>query len=80
MDAIKLDRSMVIGISRDERDLAVLRAIVGLASALGLEVVAEGIETEAQRDVVVAEGCDYWQGFLRAEPMRNDEMLKLATA
>lgn len=80
LDAIKLDRSMVIGITRDERDLAVLRAIVGLASALGLEVVAEGIETEAQRDVVVAEGCDYWQGFLRAEPMRNDEMLKLATA
>ncbi|WFL76856.1 EAL domain-containing protein [Altererythrobacter arenosus] len=78
LDAIKLDRSMVVGICRDERDLAVLRAIVGLAHAMGLEVVAEGIETEAQRDAVIAEGCSYWQGFLRAAPMRNDDMLRMA--
>ena len=78
LDTIKLDRSMVIGICRDERDLAVLRAIVGLAKALGLQVVAEGIETEAQRDAVIAEGCAYWQGFLKAEPMRNEEMLRMA--
>ncbi|WP_428027692.1 EAL domain-containing protein [Altererythrobacter sp.] len=77
LDAIKLDRTMVVGICRDERDLAVLRAIVQLAAALGLEVVAEGIETEAQRDAVIAEGCAYWQGFLQAEPMRNDEMLRM---
>lgn len=77
LDAIKLDRTMVVGICRDERDKAVLRAIVQLAQALKLEVVAEGIETEAQRDVVIAEGCTYWQGFLQAEPMRNEEMLRM---
>lgn len=78
LDAIKLDRTMVDGICRDDRDLAVLRAITGLAQALGLEVVAEGIETEAQRDAVIAEGCAYWQGFLWAEPMRNEEVLRMA--
>ena len=78
LDAIKLDRTMVVGICHDERDKAVLRAIVQLAHALGLEVVAEGIETEAQRDAVVVEGCAYWQGFLRAEPMRSEEMLRMA--
>ncbi len=80
LDAIKLDRTMVTGICREERDKAVLRAIVQLAQALGLEVVAEGIETEAQRDAVIAEGCAYWQGFLRAEPMRSEDMLRMATA
>lgn len=80
MDAIKLDRSMVEGVCRDPRDRAVLRAIVALADALDLDVVAEGIETEAQRDVVVAEGCTYWQGFLQAEPMSSDAMVELATA
>ncbi len=78
LDLLKLDRAMIEGITNDPRDLAVLRAIVTLAHALDLEVVAEGIETEAQRQVIVAEGCAYWQGFLRAEPMRNAEMLKFA--
>jgi EAL domain-containing protein (putative c-di-GMP-specific phosphodiesterase class I) len=78
LDALKLDRSMVLGIGEDERDLAVLRAIVTLARALELDVVAEGIETEEQRDAVIAEGCTYWQGFLRAPPMRSHEMLGLA--
>ncbi len=78
LDAIKLDRSMVLGICRDERDLAVLRAIVSLAQALALEVIAEGVETEAQRAAVSAEGCAYWQGFLRAAPMRNEDMLRMA--
>ncbi len=78
LDAIKLDRTMVVGICHDERDKAVLRAIVQLAHALGLQVVAEGIETEAQRDAVIEEGCAYWQGFLRAEPMRSEEVLRMA--
>ncbi|MBE5073198.1 EAL domain-containing protein [Erythrobacteraceae bacterium E2-1 Yellow Sea] len=78
IDAIKLDRSMVTGVCSDPRDRAVLRAIVALADALDLDVVAEGIETEAQRDVVIAEGCTYWQGFLQAQPMSSDAMIKLA--
>lgn len=75
---LKLDRSMIMGITSDPRDLAVLRAIVQLANALDLQVIAEGIETEAQREAIAQEGCAYWQGFLKAEPMRNEEMLELA--
>ena len=75
---LKLDKAMVDGICSDPRDLAVLRAIVQLAHALDLDVVAEGIETEEQRQVIVDEGCAYWQGFLKAEPMRNEEMLHFA--
>jgi diguanylate cyclase len=66
---LKLDRSMIEGITRDKRDVAVLRAIVAMARALDLEVIAEGIERDDQRDAIAAEGCAYYQGFLRAEPM-----------
>jgi len=66
---LKLDRSMVDGVATDPRDLAVLRGIVAMAGALGLEVIAEGIETEAQRAVAARENCAIMQGFLRARPM-----------
>lgn len=78
LDALKLDRSMVQGIVECERDLAVLRAIVTLARVLGLDVVAEGIETEEQRLAVVAEGCSSWQGFLGSEPLTREDLLQLA--
>ena len=65
---LKLDRSMVEGITEDRRDLEVLRGIVALAAALDLKVVAEGVETEGQRAAVVREGCHSWQGFLGARP------------
>ena len=69
LTALKLDRSMVTGITSDAQDLAVLRGIVAMAKALGLKVVAEGVETEAQRQAVCEEGCDRWQGYLGGKPM-----------
>ena len=75
---LKLDRSMVDGIAEDARDLAVLRAIAAMARALDLAVIAEGIESPAQRDVIAAEGCALYQGFLRAQPMAAGEFLGLA--
>lgn len=80
LDYLKLDRSMIEGIVADERDLAVLRGIVAMGRALGLRVIAEGIETEDQRVIVAAEGCDSYQGFLRAAPMSADRLLALALA
>lgn len=70
---LKLDRSMIQGIVDDERDLAVLRGILAMARALGLRVVAEGIETEEQRATIVREGCEKWQGFLGGAPMTAAE-------
>jgi EAL domain-containing protein (putative c-di-GMP-specific phosphodiesterase class I)/GGDEF domain-containing protein len=77
---LKLDRSMIEGITTDRRDVAVLRAIVAMARALDLEVIAEGIEEESQRLVAAREGCAYFQGFLRAQPMSAAMFAKLARA
>ena len=78
LDALKLDKSMVDGITEDERDLAILRGIVAMAHALRLCVTAEGIESEGQRQLVIAEGCDKWQGFLGGRPMAANEFARLA--
>ena len=75
---LKLDRAMIDGVTGDARDLAVLRAIIAMAGALGLKVIAEGVETEAQRLLVAAEGCASYQGFLRAQPMSATDFSELA--
>lgn len=75
---LKLDRSMVDGVTGDARDLAVLRAIVAMAGALDLAVIAEGIESEAQRLRVRDEGCAFYQGFLRAQPLTAQDFAALA--
>ena len=80
LDYLKLDRSMVDGVTTDPRDLAVLRAIVAMAQALELQVIAEGIETEGQRDCIAAEGCAFYQGFLKAHPMTAAEFLTLSSS
>jgi len=72
--ALKLDRSMIEGIAEDPRDLEVLRGILAMAKALGLDVVAEGIEREEQRAAIVREGCAVWQGFLGARAMNGEEL------
>ena len=76
---LKLDRSMIDGITEEPRDLAVLRAIVAMARALDLSVIAEGIETEAQRHAIHDEGCGSYQGFLRAQPMAADQFMAFVT-
>lgn len=78
LDALKLDRAMAEGVPGDATALAVLRAIIQLGKALGLAIYAEGIETEIQRAAVTAEGCDCWQGFLRAAPMPGKQVAALA--
>jgi EAL domain-containing protein (putative c-di-GMP-specific phosphodiesterase class I) len=75
---LKLDRSMIDGVASDARDLAVLRAIVAMAGALDLKVIAEGVETEAQRAIAALEGCATYQGFLRAQPISAADFLELA--
>lgn len=75
---LKLDRSMIDGVAGDPRDLAVLRAIIAMAGALELKVIAEGVESEAQRALVAVEGCATYQGFLRAHPLSAEQFGKLA--
>lgn len=80
LDYLKLDRSMIEGITTDPRDLAVLRGIVAMASALDLQVIAEGVETEAQRAAIAVEGCAFYQGFVAAKPMSAAEFRQLSEA
>jgi EAL domain-containing protein (putative c-di-GMP-specific phosphodiesterase class I) len=66
---LKIDSGFVKDLEHSEDARAIVRAIVQLARSLQLHVVAEGVETEAQRDILVALGCDELQGYLFAKPM-----------
>jgi EAL domain-containing protein (putative c-di-GMP-specific phosphodiesterase class I) len=69
IQTLKIDRSLVDGITRKPNNAAISKAIIAMAASLGIEVVAEGIETEGQLAFFVAERCDRFQGFLLARPM-----------
>lgn len=77
LDYLKLDRSMIEGAVDDGRDRSVLRAIIAMARALDLKVIAEGVETPTQRELVAKEGCHAWQGFLMAMPLGIEEFQAL---
>ena len=70
-DYIKIDQSFIAGIGKVRNDEKLVQAIIRLAHALGMEVVAEGVETEAQRAFLAAEHCNYIQGFLVGRPSAN---------
>jgi diguanylate cyclase (GGDEF)-like protein len=71
---LKVDRSFVRDLPDDEDDCVLVRAVLGLAKALGIEVVAEGVETEAQRDFLLGEACVMQQGYLFAKPMPAEQL------
>jgi diguanylate cyclase (GGDEF)-like protein len=77
IDLVKIDRSFLMGIAEDERDLALVRAILAMAGSLGITCVAEGIETEAQLALLRHEGCVEGQGYLWAKPLTPEEMTEL---
>jgi diguanylate cyclase len=72
---LKIDRSFVSGTPQDRTDHAIVRALVVLGHSLGMKVVAEGVETEAQRDALAALDCDSYQGFLCSPALPPDEFI-----
>jgi EAL domain-containing protein (putative c-di-GMP-specific phosphodiesterase class I) len=66
IDKLKIDRSFVHGLPADDSDAAIVRAILQMAAALGMKVIAEGVETEAQRRFLLDSGCHEFQGYLHA--------------
>jgi len=78
IDVVKMDRSFVEGIADSDQRLALAEGIVHIATTLSLEVVAEGIETEVQRDLLASMGCHYGQGYLLAMPMQVSQAIELA--
>lgn len=77
LDILKVDRSLVRELGTDPRADAIVRAIIGMAHALDCRVIAEGIETPAQRDHLQALGCDCGQGFLLGRPVPAEAVLAL---
>jgi diguanylate cyclase (GGDEF)-like protein/PAS domain S-box-containing protein len=75
IDELKIDRSFVRALTRDDNAAIVVRSIVGLAHSLGLSVVAEGVESQATFDALRDLGCDAVQGFLLGRPMPADDVL-----
>ena len=67
VDVMKIDRSFVVDIVENEQDRALVRSIISIAKVLGLEVVVEGVEQAAQRDLLAEMGCDLIQGFVYSE-------------
>ena len=74
---LKLDKSFIGGIPNDNKQSSISQAIIGLGRSLGLEVVAEGIESPAQLDFVVGEGCHYAQGYWFSRPRPAAQMQRL---
>jgi diguanylate cyclase (GGDEF)-like protein/PAS domain S-box-containing protein len=77
IDYVKIDRSFTRNLQPGSDDMALCEAIIVMAHKLGLQVVAEGVETEAQRDLLLAAGCDYAQGYLFSRPLPPEELEKL---
>ena len=75
INRLKLDRSFVTDIETDANDAAICTATIALGHSLGLELVAEGVETETQRDFLARLGCDVLQGYLYSKPMPFDDTI-----
>ena len=73
IDHLKIDQSFVQNLENDINDQALCEAIIVMAHKLGLKVIAEGVETELQRDLLVGFGCDYAQGWLYSKALPADE-------
>jgi len=80
LDYVKIDRSFVADMARDINDIALIAAVIGMAHRLGLRVVAEGVETEAQLEHLRHLQCDEVQGFLLSKPVTGEEATALLSS
>ena len=80
LDKLKLDKMFVQTLEDDPSNAAIIRSVVMLARELGLKLVCEGVETEAQCDFLHAAGCDQGQGYFFGKPQEQDAILELFAA
>jgi diguanylate cyclase (GGDEF)-like protein/PAS domain S-box-containing protein len=77
IDFIKIDQSFTRNLTKESSTMALCEAIIVMAHKLGMQVIAEGIETEEQKYLLSLAGCDYGQGYLFSKPITHDEFDKL---
>lgn len=77
MDTLKVDKSFVGRLEKSNEDRAIINTILTLGQKLGMEVVAEGVETETQMAMLRQKGCDYGQGYFFAKPLSSEDALGL---
>ncbi len=77
IDTIKIDRSFVRDLPDDSEDVAIAQAIISMGKALGMTVVAEGVETSEQQEFLRAHACDEMQGFLFSRPLPPRDLAEL---
>jgi len=73
IDYLKIDRCFISNLTEDQSDRTLTEAIIAMAHKLGLKTIAEGVETEGQRDMLLEFGCDYVQGYLYSRPVPANE-------
>ncbi|MEN8728070.1 MAG: EAL domain-containing protein [Sulfurovum sp.] len=74
IDKLKIDQAFIHGLPDDEEDVGIAKAIIALAKSLKLSVIAEGVETQEQRDFLVEHGCENIQGYFYSKPLLAHEM------
>jgi EAL domain-containing protein (putative c-di-GMP-specific phosphodiesterase class I) len=77
LDYLKIDKRLVEDIGGSPRDQVVIRSVIDMARSLGLEVIAEGVETEEQLSLLAREGCTLYQGFLCSPPVDEETLMRL---
>jgi len=80
LEQIKIDQSFVSDITTDPSNEAIVRTIISMSKSLGMEVIAEGVETEEQRELLARSGCCAYQGYLFGKPMPIDDFQRLAAS
>jgi diguanylate cyclase (GGDEF)-like protein/PAS domain S-box-containing protein len=78
LDQLKIDQSFVRDVLDDPNDASIARSVVALGKSLGLKIIAEGVETEAQRAFLAEIGCEHWQGYLFSRPVDAATLEELA--
>jgi EAL domain-containing protein (putative c-di-GMP-specific phosphodiesterase class I) len=73
LDELKIDRSFVRDVLTDPNDASIVRTILALAQAFSLDLVAEGVETDGQRQFLLRHGCSHFQGYLFGRPVPAHE-------